>query len=108
MTKEKIIEIVNACVQYNANQGTWSIDNRFADELLAESEQEKTNTLKEFVEWYKKVLEKDYDDKGKIADKSIGRGDKKNFWYMEGQQIALQRIIDLLNQDLEKFLEERK
>lgn len=34
MTKEKIIEIVNACVQYNANQGTWSIDNRFADELL--------------------------------------------------------------------------
>ena len=35
MTKEKIIKIVNACVQYNANQGTWSIDNRFADELFA-------------------------------------------------------------------------
>lgn len=34
MTKEKIIETVNAHVQYNANQGTWSIDNRFADELL--------------------------------------------------------------------------
>lgn len=40
MTKEHIIEIVNACVQYNANQGTWSIDNKFADELLALFKQE--------------------------------------------------------------------
>lgn len=67
-----------------------------------------SNLLKEFVEWLKGVYAKDYDDKGKIADKSIGRGDKENFWYMEGQQTALQRIIDLLNQDLEKFLEEVK
>ena len=56
MTKEKIIEIVNDCVQYNANQGTWSIDNRFADELLALIEQEKDDLLKEFVEWYKAHL----------------------------------------------------
>jgi len=53
MTKQQIIEIVNACAQYNANQGTWSIDNRFADELLALIEQEKTNMLKEFVEFAK-------------------------------------------------------
>ena len=53
MTKEKIIKIVNACVQYNANQGTWSIDNRFADELLALIEQEKDDLLKEFVEFAK-------------------------------------------------------
>lgn len=50
MTKEKIIEIVNACVQYNANQGTWSIDNRFADELLALMEQEKREVAREIFE----------------------------------------------------------
>lgn len=49
MTKEKIIEIVNACVQYNANQGTWSIDNRFADTLLAEFEREKNECVKHFA-----------------------------------------------------------
>lgn len=47
MTKEKIIEIVNACVQYNANQGTWSIDNRFTDELLALFKQEKKEQARE-------------------------------------------------------------
>ena len=47
MTKEKIIEIVNACVQYNANQGTWSIDNRFADELLALFKQELLERLEQ-------------------------------------------------------------
>ena len=53
MTKEQIIKIVNACVQYNANQGTWSIDNRFADEFLTLIKQEKDDLLKEFVEWVK-------------------------------------------------------
>ena len=81
---------------------------KIADELLALIEQEKDDLLKEFVEWLKGVYAKDYDDKGKIADKSIGRGDKENFWYMEGQQTALQRIIDLLDNDLEKFLEENE
>lgn len=47
MTREKIIEIVNDCVQYNANQGTWAIDNRFADTLLSEFEQEKKEQAKE-------------------------------------------------------------
>ena len=43
MTREKIIKIVNDCVQYNANQGTWSIDNRFADELLELIDEEEKN-----------------------------------------------------------------
>ena len=73
------------------------------DELIKHEQ----DTLKEFVEWLKGVYAKDYDDKGKIADKSIGRGDKENFWYMEGQQTALQRIIDLLDQDLENFIKEK-
>lgn len=57
MTKEKIIEIVNACVQYNANQGTWSIDNRFADELLALMEQEKKEIAREILNDLKGLLE---------------------------------------------------
>lgn len=66
ITKEKIIEIVNACVQYNANQGTWSIDNRFADELLALIEQDKKAQAKEIFD---KVL-----NYGEIAfgDHTIG------------------------------------
>lgn len=47
MTKEKIIETVNAHVQYNANQGTWSIDNRFSDELLKLLEQEEEEIFKD-------------------------------------------------------------
>ena len=50
MTKEKLIEIVNACVQYNANQGTWFIDNRFTDELLTLIEQEKKEQAREILE----------------------------------------------------------
>lgn len=56
MTREKIIETVNAHVQYNANQGTWSIDNRFADELLALMEQEKKEQAKEILLEFKNVL----------------------------------------------------
>lgn len=57
MTKEKIIETVNAHVQYNANQGTWSIDNRFADELLALMEQEKKEIAREILNDLKGLLE---------------------------------------------------
>lgn len=56
MTKEKIIEIVNACVQYNANQGTWSIDNRFADELLALFKQEKQEQAREILQNLKEYI----------------------------------------------------
>ena len=85
-----------------------AIDYRQTMAIVEELITHETDTLTEFVAWLKGVYAKDYDDKGKIADKSIGRGDKENFWYMEGQQIALQRIIDLLDNDLEKFLEEKK
>lgn len=68
MTKEKIIETVNAHVQYNANQGTWSIDNRFADKLLALIEQEKKEVVREiyknfvqgFFEWDEEGFEGEF------------------------------------------------
>ena len=106
-------------LQYIVNRANWgTIDRdenglplgiRYASDVATAIENDnQADLLKEFVEWLKGVYAKDYDDKGKIADKSIGRGDKENFWYMEGQQTALQRIITLLDKDLEKFLEERK
>lgn len=49
MTREKIIKTVNDCVQYNANQGTWSIDNRFADELLKLIDEEGKNYKHEIL-----------------------------------------------------------
>lgn len=57
MTREQIIKIVNDCVQYNANQGTWSIDNRFADELLKLFKQEKQQVAGEIISNLKGLLE---------------------------------------------------
>lgn len=57
MTREQIIKIVNDCVQYNANQGTWSIDNKFADELLKLFKQEKQQVAGEIISDLKGLLE---------------------------------------------------
>lgn len=62
--------------------------------------------LKEFVEWYKKVLIKDYDDKANFVSVNLERNNDKDFWYFTGQCTAIQRLIALLDRDLEKFLEE--
>ena len=60
--------------------------------------------LKEFVEWYKKVLEKDYDDKAYFMNTDKG----EEWWYFNGQCTAIQRLITLLDIDLKEFLEENK
>ena len=57
MTREQIIKIVNDCVQYNANQGIWSIDNKFADELLKLFKQEKQQVAGEIISDLKGLLE---------------------------------------------------
>lgn len=62
--------------------------------------------LKEFVEWYKKVLIKDYDDKANFVSINLERNNDKDFWYFTGQCTAIQRLITLLDGDLKKFLEE--
>ena len=70
------------------------------EEIPEESSNEQ-DTLKEFIEYYKKVLEKDYDDKAYLMHKNEG----ENWWYFNGQCNAIQRLIDLLDKDLEKFKE---
>ena len=103
MTKEKIIEIVNSCVQYNANQGTWSIDNRFADALLAEFEQEKKDALNEFMEWLKEWLEQIEDHEKKLY---YDVADHKEFF--AGGVNMLIRLLRGIDIQLELFFEERK
>lgn len=63
-----------------------------------------TDLLKEFVEWYKKVLEQDYDDKANRMNKTK---EETDWWFFNGQCTAIHRLITLLDSDLEKFLEER-
>lgn len=114
MTREKIIEKFKENAEKIPNK--WGevcwvfIDENFeeiADELLALIEQEKKEAVKEFVKWYKKVLEEDYDDKAKLVSINLERNNDKDFWYFTGQCTAIQRLIDLLDKDLENFMEEK-
>ena len=57
------------------------------------------NILKEFVDWYKNVLEQDFDDKAKIMNKQ--EDDIENWWFLNGQCTAIDRLITLLDRDLE-------
>ena len=65
-------------------------------------EQEKI--LKEFAEHLKIVLAKDYNDKARCAIKNLQTKNDCDYWFFVGQQTALQRIMNLLDKDLEKFL----
>lgn len=111
----------NAILDYNNKKNAEKIPNKWgevcwvfidenfeeiADELLALIEQEKKEAVKEFVKWYKKVLEEDYDDKAKLVSINLERNNDKDFWYFTGQCTAIQRLITLLDRDLKKFLEE--
>ena len=62
------------------------------------------NLFEEFVDWYKKVLEQDYDDK---ADRMNKTKEETDWWFFNGQCTAVHRLITLLDNDLEKFLEEK-
>lgn len=115
MMREKIIEKFKENAEKIPNK--WGevcwvfIDENFeeiADELLALIEQEKKEAVKEFVEWYKKVLEEDYDDKARwMADRRKEK-DTKNYYSYHGECSAISRLITLLDGDLKKFLEENK
>ena len=62
--------------------------------------------LKEFVEWYKNVLQEDYDDKVRwMADRRKEK-DMKNYYSYHGECSAISRLITLLDGDLKKFLKE--
>ena len=105
MKREEIIDII----QYNMeldDYGNHIYYTAICDEILSAIKHEKIELLKEFVKWYKKVLEKDYDDKAKLVSINLERNNDKDFWYFTGQCSAIQRLIDLLDKDLENFLEE--
>ena len=77
-------------------------------ETLKKIEQEKKEAVKDFVEWYKNVLIKDYDDKANFVSINLEINDDKDFWYFTGQCTAIQRLIDLLDKDLENFIKETR
>lgn len=107
MTKEDIIEIIKL-YSITRHFGEYreimpeDLEN-IANELLEYLEQEKKKEVRKFVEWYKKVLESDYDDKVYFMNKNEG----EDWWFFNGQCTAIQRLITLLDRDLEKFLEEK-
>lgn len=70
-------------------------------------ENHETDLLKEFVEWYKKVLIKDYNDKAYMMNHTEEQEIEDRYYY-QGQCHAISRLIVLLDSDLEKFMEERK
>lgn len=111
MTREKYYKIFAD----NAREiiiGNYSIDDRYIftnigkEKVINDFINHEQNTLKEFIEWYKKVLIKDYDDKANFGSVNLERNNDKDFWYFTGQCTAIQRLITLLDGDLKKFLEE--
>lgn len=61
--------------------------------------------LEKFIEYLKKVYIEDYNDKAKLGSVNLERNNDKDFWYFTGQCTAIQRLIDLLDKDLENFME---
>ena len=61
--------------------------------------------LENFIEYLKKVYIKDYDDKANFVSINLEINNDKDFWYFTGQCTAIQRLIDLLDKDLENFME---
>lgn len=103
MNREEIIDIIKYNIELD-DYGNHIYYNAICDEILSAIKHEKINLLKEFVEWYKKVLEKDYDDKAYFMNKNKG----EDWWFFNGQCTAIQRLIDLLDSDLKEFLEDNK
>ena len=114
MTKEKIIDLVDNYVrldydvEFDGSFG-WVLDKKkFADTLLAKFEQEKTDLLKEFVEYMEDRLTIWVKDEHYQANIAEAENDnlRKNTSLLIAETI--EAIKNSMKPALEKFLEERK
>lgn len=109
---EKLWKEIESCLEYNDDiyygdsvfLHTTSIEN-----LMELFKNKETDLLKEFVEWYKQKM---INDRIKISKEQeeycdkIGEPIKAILWGHESK--VLQRISYCLDDDLKRFLEERK
>lgn len=103
MTREEIIKIFE---ENHIAKGNATINATKLAEIFTKHE---ADLLKEFVEWYKTKIINDRIKTAKEQEeycKEIGEPMKAILWEYESN--VLQRISYCLNNDLEKFLEERK
>lgn len=112
MTKQELIELIEDSGELVREEGqlyhtTYLFDEESAGKLSDAIIALQNERLKEFVDWYKKVLVEDYDDKAKYSNKFFEK-EKRPDWFYVGQMTAIQRLIDTLDRDLEAFLEEHK
>ena len=62
-------------------------------------------TLEKFIEYLKEIYIEDYNDKAEISKVNLETAQTEGYWYHKGQCDAIQRLIDLLDKDLENFME---
>ena len=106
MNREKVIDLVVNEIRENIGTYTIDIAEGIVDKIYPEFEQEKKDMLKEFVEWYKKVLKKDFDDKALMMNHTEEQ-EIEDRWFYRGQCTVISRLITLLDSDLENFLKEK-
>lgn len=105
---KKLWKEIESCLEYN-NDDIYYGDSVFLhttsiENLMALFKNKEIDLLKEFVEWHKEELAKDFDKAMTKSKKSI---DENSYWYCQGRATALRRTIENIDSNLEKFLEEK-
>ena len=114
MTREKIIEKFKENAEKIPNK--WGevcwvfIDENFeeiADELLALIEQEKKESVKDFVEWYKVHLNNLVEYEKDLYANAKNNKHEGNATFFAGEINMLQRLLGWIDTKLENFMEEK-
>lgn len=108
---EKLYKEIENCLEYDDD--IYEVNSVFLDTTSIENlmnwfKNKETDLLKEFVAWYRKCLIKDHDDKVKQHEKAIMSKSLTDEAYCRGRVDEVRSLIDLLDIDLEKFMEDIK